>query len=282
MTDKEAYLDFIKRFTHLIGKNPHLIKVTLSNIFTMRLIGNKTHGDLAETGVSEFVNQYMYDFKSIHVGKDMYRAKEHEEDIRITNEIHDIDFTISLKAYGVGPLQLSTDKNFRMFPRLKQEEQAIIAGNTIPAIFDDAAFNEFGNINVLPLIYDERNKRCNIMVFDFDQARQNTHEIRYEEATGRRKHAVFRFYDNGGGYICEVRYGDASANALQRGLWTHTTNAVNYFNSVTGGWIDYSDNLLLVKLFAHALVSTVSGHERALESLKADIQAQKDMSHLQD
>ncbi len=87
-TTKEAYLDFIKRLTHLISKNPHLIKVTLSNIFTMRLVGNKTHGDLAEIGMSEFVNQYMYDFKSTHVGKNLYRAKEHEEDIRIINEIH--------------------------------------------------------------------------------------------------------------------------------------------------------------------------------------------------
>jgi hypothetical protein len=26
--------------------------------FTMRLIGNKTHGDLAEIGIMEFVNQY--------------------------------------------------------------------------------------------------------------------------------------------------------------------------------------------------------------------------------
>ena len=65
----------------------------------------------------------MYDFKSMHVGKDMYRAKEHEEDIRITNEIQKIDFTISLKAYGDGPLQLSTDKNSKMFPRLKEWEE---------------------------------------------------------------------------------------------------------------------------------------------------------------
>ena len=69
-TAKEAYPDFIKRLAHLISKNPHLITVTLSNIFTMRLIGNKTHGDLAEIAISEFVNQYMYDFKSTHVGKD--------------------------------------------------------------------------------------------------------------------------------------------------------------------------------------------------------------------
>ncbi|MBI5053982.1 MAG: hypothetical protein HZB52_12080 [Chloroflexi bacterium] len=279
-TSQEAYSDFIKRLTHLISKNPHLIKVTLSNIFTMRLIGNKTHGDLAEIAISEFINQYMYDFKSLHVGKDMYRAKEHEEDIRITNEIHKIDFTISLKAYGDGPLQLSTDKNSKMFPRLKKKGKKIVGRKAIAVIFDDPAFSEFNNINVLPLIYDENNKRCNIMVFNFAKARESACEIRYEEVGSGRKHPVFRFYDKLDNYICEVRYGDASANALQRGLWTNTKNALTYFNSVTSGWIDYSDNLLLVKLFSHALISTMSGHEKALELLKADIQFQKDQSSL--
>lgn len=279
-TAPEAYLDFIKRLTHLISKNPHLIKVTLSNIFTMRLIGNKTHGDLAEIAISEFVNQFMYDFKSTHVGKDMYRAKEHEEDIRITNEIHKVDFTISLKAYGDGPLQLSTDKNFKMFPRLKKEGKAIVGRRALNVVFDDPAFEEFGNINVLPLIYDEHKKRCNIMIFDFTRARESAHSIRFESGGSGRKHPVYRFYDKSDDYICEVRYGDASANALQRGLWTHTKSALNYFTSVTGGWIDYSDNLLLVNLFSHALLSTVSGHEKALEILRTDIQSQKDRSNL--
>ncbi len=74
-TQKEAYLDFVKRLTHLVSKNPQLINTTLSNIFAMRLIGNKTHGDLAEIAISEFINQFMYDFKSLHVGKDLFRAK---------------------------------------------------------------------------------------------------------------------------------------------------------------------------------------------------------------
>lgn len=70
-----AYEDFKNRFKLLASKNQHLVINTLSNIFTMRLIGNKTHGDLAEIGMVEFVNQFMYDFKSIHVGKDLFRAK---------------------------------------------------------------------------------------------------------------------------------------------------------------------------------------------------------------
>ena len=77
MEKKQAYQDFTKRLTLLVGKYPELITTTLSNIFTMRLIGNKTHGDLAEIAIAEFINQYMYDFRSIHVGKDLYRAKSH-------------------------------------------------------------------------------------------------------------------------------------------------------------------------------------------------------------
>jgi hypothetical protein len=280
MNQKEAYLDFVKRLTHLIGKNPHLITVTLSNIFTMRLIGNKTHGDLAEIGVPEFVNQYMYDFKSVHVGKELYRAKEHEEDIQITNEIHNIAFTISLKAYGVGPLQLSTDKNSLMFHKLQQLGILVSGTSEIEALFNDPAFSEFGEINVLPLIYDETSKRCNIIVFNFERARKSTYQIKLVKEGRGRKHPVYRFYDKNDAYICEVRYGGATANALQRGLWTHTKNAIDYFNSITGGWIDYSHNLLLVKLFSHALVSTSSGHEKALEVLKTDIQAQKERSNL--
>ena len=101
------YKDFQKRFKLLIEKDKRFIETTLSNIFTMRIIGNKTHGDLAEIGIAEFINQYMYDFKSVHVGKDLYRAKEHEEDIVIINELNGEKFPLSLKAYGDGPLQLS-------------------------------------------------------------------------------------------------------------------------------------------------------------------------------
>ncbi|MBQ6964620.1 MAG: hypothetical protein IJP82_02885 [Bacteroidaceae bacterium] len=49
------YMDFQKRFALLANKHPKLIVNTLSNIFTMRLIGNKTHGDLAEVGMAEFI-----------------------------------------------------------------------------------------------------------------------------------------------------------------------------------------------------------------------------------
>ncbi len=265
------YKDFTSRLKLLIGKHPDLITTTLSNIFTMRLIGNKTHGDLAEIAIAEFINQYMYDFRSVHVGKDLYRAKTHEEDIRIINEVTKAEFPVSLKAYGDGPLQLSTDKDFRMFPRLEREPQDLRGEHRIRKVFQDPAFAEFRNINVLPLIYDEKRKRCNILVFDYDKAMSHTARIAREDTGRGRKHAVYRFYDADGNYICEVRYGDAAANALQRGLWTNTKTGLKYFDSITNGWIDYSHNLILVKLFSHALVSSSAGHESALEKIKHDI-----------
>lgn len=271
MEQKNPYKDFTDRLKLLISKHPDLIIITLSNIFTMRLIGNKTHGDLAEIAISEFINQYMYDFKSIHVGKDLYRAKTHEEDIKIINEITKAEFPVSLKAYGDGPLQLSTDKNFSMFPRLQREVTEIRGKDKIRKIFEDPAFAEFNHVNVLPLIYDEKKQRCNILVFDYERAKEQTVRIVREDAGRGRKHPTYRFYDTDGAYICEVRYGDAAANALQRGLWTHTKNGLKYFYSVTNGWIGYSHNLILVKLFSHALISSSVGHESALEKIKEDI-----------
>ena len=274
------YKDFTARFKLLIQKYPTLIITTLSNIFTMRLIGNKTHGDLAEIAIAEFINQYMYDFKSLHVGKDLYRAKSQEEDITITNEITKVEFPVSLKAYGDGPLQLSTDKNFQMFPRLEREGAMIEDPQIISNILNDVAFSAFKNTNVLPLIYDEKKQKCNILVFDYEKALTQTVKIQREESGKGRKHPVYKFYDSDNQYICEVRYGGADSNALQRGLWTHTKQGLKYFDSLTNGWIDYSHNHVLVKLFSYALVSSEAGHQEASAKLLADIANLKTASGL--
>lgn len=276
----DSYKDFKERFKLLAGKHKHLIVNTLSNIFTMRLIGNKTHGDLAEIGIAEFINQFMYDFKSIHVGKDLFRAKEREEDIVVINEITKTQFPISLKAYGDGPLQLSTDSEQKMFPFLEKQGKKIIDRNKIIDIFSSSAFFDFTKINVMPLIYDETNKCCNIMIFDHEKAIKNTAKIVYigkgknfgNKKTGKsRIHPIYVFLDKDDQYICEVRYGGASANALQRGLWTNTKNALPYFDSITNGWIDYSHNHTLVKMFSLALNSSEESHRQANELLQKDI-----------
>lgn len=280
MNNKSDFVDFTTRFKLLIGKNPQLITTTLSNIFTMRLVGNKTHGDLAEIAIAEFVNQYMYDFKSIHVGKDLFRAKKSEEDIQIINEVTKAEFSVSLKAYGDGPLQLSTDKQSLMFSMLSNHGSDIKDVPTLKSIMSNPVFDAFANINILPLIYDEKRLRCNILVFDYERAKSNLMHIIYTEEGKGRKHPVYRFFDKEDNYICEVRYGGATANALQRGFWTHTKNALKYFDSLTDGWIDYSLNPILVKFFSHALLATSRAHENALLELQKDIEEQKRASVL--
>ncbi|MBO7124859.1 MAG: hypothetical protein J6V74_03335 [Bacteroidales bacterium] len=280
----KQYKDFQERFKLLATKHPKLIINTLSNIFTMRLIGNKTHGDLAEIGITEFIHQFMYDFDSRHVGKDLFRAKEHEEDIVIVNEITKEEIPVSLKAYGDGPLQLSTDKDSQMFPKLLNYGNVIEDAQTIREIFNSHEFASLNSVNVMPLIYREEQKQCNIMVFDFEKMKEDTARIlyidkgfRYDTGTqsvvsGKgRSHPIYMFINKKGEYICEVRYGSATANALQRGFWTHTVHALPYFNSLTNGWISYKHNLTLVKLFRLALNSTENGHEQANMILQSNI-----------
>lgn len=272
MINSNPFEDFTARLKVLFSKNPDLVTTVLGNIFTMRLIGNKTHGDLAEIAIAEFINQYMYDFRSTHVGKDLYRAKSREEDIEVINEITKAKFPVSLKAYGDGPLQLSTDKEFRMFPRLEREGTDLISRNRAQEILKDSAFSDHVYVNVLPLIYDEKKNRCNILVFDYERAIGEVAQIaRLDDGRRGRKHPVYRFFNSFDDYIFEVRYGNASANALQRGLWTHTKHGLQYFESITGGWIDYSHNHVLVQLFSHALVSSANGHESALAKIRQDI-----------
>lgn len=86
---------------------------------------------------------------------------------------------------------------------------------------------------------------------------------------------MYRFYDSDDDYICEVRYGGAAANALQRGLWTHTRRTAKFFDSIANGWIDCSHNVVLVQLLSHALVSSVNGHKSALEKIRDDIDDMK-------
>src|SRR5438105_12394018 len=154
-----------------------------------------------------------------------------------------------------------------MFPKLKAIGKLIERPEAPSRLWRQPIFAEFSTLNILPLIYDEKKLRCNILVFNAERAREAVTRIQYADSGGGRKHAVYRFYDKDGGYVCEVRYGTGTANALQRGFWTHTKNGEKYFDSVTEGWIDYSHNRILVKLFSHALIATGKGHEAAMEKL---------------
>lgn len=269
----EPFDEFTKRLHLLASKYPSLIINTLSNVFTMRLIGNKTHGDLAEIAIAEFVNQFMYDYEARHVGKDLFRAKSSEEDILVTSLISESNIPISLKAYGDGPLQLSTDKDSTLFPLLESfGVEEISDQGQIKEILALAPFRHAGSIHVLPLVYNEKKQECAIMLFSPDAIHSTCRIYKSLPGVGRRKHPVWIFEDKRGNYICEVRYGGKNANALQRGLWTHTQKASSHFSFVTDGWISYSHNLVLTELFAKALNATAEGHSLALKAIESDIE----------
>lgn len=271
------YQEFQARLKLLFGKNPEWIINTLSNIFTMRLLGNKTHGDLAEIGIMEFINQFMYDYHSLHVGKDLFRSKSNEEDIIIVNKVTNDKLCLSLKAYGHGPLQLSTDKNCTLFPFLESFGQIEITDkNTIEAILSNEIFMKDNSI--MPLIYDEKAQKCNITIFDYILAKSKVAKIEkktseIEKTKGKKRiHPVYVFLDSDNKYIFEVRYGGKDANALQRGLWTNTKRAETYFDSLTGDWITYSHNLELTRLIALSLNSRKQAHKQVNIILNKDIE----------
>lgn len=288
--DGNAFKEFCSNFMLLASKNHKAIVNTLSNVFTMRIIGNKTHGDLAEIAISEFINQFMYNYKSEHVGKDLFRAKGHEEDILVTHELTSCKIPISLKAYGDGPLQLSTDKDGELFPLLLDAGKQITTLHQLSEIFSSQPFQKLGHLNVLPLIYREKQKQCNIVLFDYQRIVKDTAKILFVDVGQRidydagkvvsgkgRSYPVFIFLTRGNRYLCEVRYGGKSANALQRGFWTHTKKAKDCFVSLTNGWIDYSHNLVLVRLLSLSLNSTAKAHQESCGILQEGIDTLKVM-----
>lgn len=226
-----------------------------SNIFTMREIGNKTHGDMAEIALTSYINNFLPSYTAIHVGKDLFRKKTQEEDIVVFTENH-VEIPISIKAYGEGPLQLSTDKDFTLFPLLESYNKEIITEKeTINTIITQPEFQAISNINILPLIYNENKNICSIMVYDFDKVKNNITKIVKILPGGHRKHPVYKFF-NDELYLFEVRYGGPSANALQRGVWTHTKNAKDSFINITNGYINYTTRNNLLQLLSQLMIAT--------------------------
>ena len=296
----EAYKEFLKRLSILHKKNPNLLKTTLANVFSMRYIGNKTHGDMAEIGLTEFINKFLYDYRSEHVGKDKFRSKENEEDIVILPLVDNEDklfIPVSLKAYGEGPLQLSTDKvanyNDGLYKQIEKicKNGIITELDDIKKVFDLSGFKTM--TNVLPLIYREKKNsggECNIMIFDLKKAIKETKYIfhiktgqRFDEVNKKvikekinkkkqRVYPIYLFLNQEYKYICEVRYGGKDANALQRGIWSDTKKGIDYFNIFEEEWIKYDKQEQLLSLIMHALNCTSDSHKKADKILEDDIQ----------
>ena len=106
-----------------------------------------------------------------------------------------------------------------------------------------------------------------VIVFDLVKAYSSVRCIRFlpprDFGSNRQTFPIYKFYDADGGYVFEVRYGDAKANALQRGMWTHTENAHKYFRELLSG--EYGINQPLINLLSKILVSPKEKHEEILK-----------------
>ena len=259
---------FLKKFVESFsGKNPMIFNV-LGNVFSMRIIGNKTHGDLAEIALTEYVNQFINGYSAKHTGKEKFRAKEFEEDIRITEISTKKEIPVSIKTYGFGPLQLSTNKDGSMFSILQEEIGKRGTGDIvkIKKILNNKCFKGFSDVNVLPLIYNEKEMKFKVIVFDLQKAYSFVRKIRFfpPRKLGKKKtFPIYKFFGNKNNYIFEIRYGGAKANALQRGMWTHTENAEPFFKELLVG--GYKINEPLIRLIAKILVSRKDTHEKILK-----------------
>lgn len=265
---------FLVKFTESFQGEKPIISSVMANVFSMRVIGNKTHGDLAEIALTEYINEYVDGYTAKHTGKEKFRAKEYEEDISVTEESTKKTIPISLKAYGSGPLQLSTNKDGSMFKRLEKfvRKGEITDASKIKSILEHPSFANIKRINILPLIYKERKEKdgklkggsFKMIIFDIAKAYESARKITYVGPGKRgRKHPVYRFFTDSDEYIFEIRYGYTMANALQRGMWTHTKNASSYFRIILSG--SYEINEPLINLMSKILNCSKEKHEKLLK-----------------
>lgn len=265
---KTPFDTFLDSFAESFKGKELVIHDVLANVFSMRIIGNKTHGDLAEIALTEYINQHVDGFSAKHTGKEKFRAKESEEDIRVKNLKTSDDVPISIKTYGSGPLQLSTNKDSSMFSFLQGHvgEREINDKVEIKKILSQSCFADFSEVNVLPLIYNESKMSFKVIVFDLKKAYKSVEHVNFiaPRTLGKKKtFPIYKFYDKDKNYIFEIRYGDAKANALQRGMWTHTENAKPFFRELLSG--TYSINEPLINLVSKILAAPKAKHEEILK-----------------
>lgn len=265
----DPFHKFLTKFSKSFkGKDP-IIHSVMANIFSMRIIGNKTHGDLAEIALTEYINEFISGYTAKHTGKETFRAKVNEEDIRVIDKNTGKEMPISIKTYGFGPLQLSTNKDTSMFKYLTEVvgKRQVVDFNKIRTILNNPCFVDFNDVNVLPLIYNEAEMTFKVIIFDVEKAYKSVRKIKFfrprKFGKNRKTHPIYKFFDKNDNYIFEVRYGDTKANALQRGMWTQTEKAEPFFKKILKG--SYQINEPLIKLISKTLVCRKDKHEKILE-----------------
>lgn len=136
----------------------------------------------------------------------------------------------------------------------------------IKEILTASPFKNFSSVNILPLIYNEKEMKFKVIIFDLEKAYSSAARLKFfppRKRGNKKTFPIYKFFDSQNNYIFEVRYGGASANALQRGMWTHTENAAPFFRELLAG--EYKINEPLITLIAKILVSRKNTHEKILK-----------------
>lgn len=276
-TVAEVRKTFLDALTKMFEEKHEETKNAIQNILSMREIGNKSHGDLGEVAIAELMNSSLENYSGKHVGKELFRSKNHSEDV-VAFSVDGEEITISLKAYGVGPLQLSTDREHMMFPLLEsvgEGHETITDKDTIEKLFETDAFTNSNKDVVISIIYDERSWKYKVISFEFENLKTKTKCIRKRNPDAdqakskgkKRLHPVWVFEDKDGKYLAEVRYGGKDSNALQRGLWSNTLKTESIFVGLTKSWVEYSTNKTIVQLIPKLLNISEETHRKILNEI---------------
>lgn len=259
----------IKALQTVFTNEPTNIHNMVENILSMRVIGNKTHGDLGEVALANFIETRMNAYSGRHVGKDLYRSKTANEDVVVKLHTSNVEVPLSLKVYGNGPLQLSTDKTFQIYPLLESlGKQEIVSKPELNTIFANPVFDTVNKDLIVAIIYDETRMEYKMLSFSFELLVKQTASIVKVSAEGRRKHPIWVFRDKDGNYLAESRYGGKTANPLQRGFWTNTKHTDSIFDNITNGWVKYEENSHIIELLPMLLNLSKEEHKKIVKQVK--------------
>ena len=70
-----AFDRFLRQLQKSFKSGDGMIFDVLANVFSMRIIGNKTHGDLAEIALTEYINQFVDGYVAKHTGKEKFSSQ---------------------------------------------------------------------------------------------------------------------------------------------------------------------------------------------------------------
>ncbi|MFW6047576.1 MAG: hypothetical protein ACOCP4_07330 [Candidatus Woesearchaeota archaeon] len=233
-------------FKDLSEDNKIWLDKIISRVMDFRKTGVATAGYLMEPAIANFISE-ITGYQCRQIGKEWYRnSSENEDDIvvfavgtadsQINEIIENRDFTkmigLSLKTYGEGDLQVSTNKSNSLRLDCEKFGERKLDKKEISTLKNKKSFNNFKALNTIQILYQEPNGR-KIVDYSYRVTAFNTfkacEDIEHIEFIMRKKYGIYRFFNSNKDFMFDIRYGGKSANALQRGVWTQTKKVSNKY-----------------------------------------------------